>query len=160
MTTAHNEHGGARVRFPPPLVFLGAIVVGVILDRRVARLSTHLSPALRLAVGGTILLGAAMLFGSSLRWFKRTGQHPRPWTPTPSLIIEGPYRFSRNPIYVAMTAMQAGFGLALDDLWIIGLAVPALVVVHFIAVRPEERYLAEKFGESYSQYLARVRRYL
>ena len=160
MATAQNEQGGARVHFPPPLVFLGSILVGVALQLLLAPLSTRLPAAPRVAVGVLMVVGALLLFGRALRWFRRTGQHPRPWTPTPALIIEGPYRFSRNPIYVAMTAVQAGIGLALDNFWIVGLAVPSLIVVHFIAVLPEERYLSEKFGDSYGQYLARVRRYL
>jgi protein-S-isoprenylcysteine O-methyltransferase Ste14 len=160
MATAQNEQGGARVHFPPPLVFLGAISAGVALQHLVAPLSSHFPAVPRLAVGALFTLGGVLLFGGALRWFKRTGQHPRPWTPTPTLIVEGPYRFSRNPIYVAMTAVQVSIGLALDDLWIVGLAVPSLVAVHFIAVLPEERYLSEKFGESYRQYLSRVRRYL
>jgi protein-S-isoprenylcysteine O-methyltransferase Ste14 len=160
MPTAQNRQGGARVHVPPPLVFVVAIVAGAILQHLVAPLSTHFPTAAKLALGGSLALGALLLFSRSLGWFRRTGQHPRPWTPTPSLIVEGPYRFSRNPIYVAMTAMQVGIGLALDNIWIIGLAVPALATVHFIAVLPEERYLAEAFAASYEQYRARVRRYL
>jgi protein-S-isoprenylcysteine O-methyltransferase Ste14 len=53
-----------------------------------------------------------------------------------------------------------GLGVALDNLWISFFALPALAIVHFMAVLPEERYLSEKFGESYAQYLGKVRRYL
>src|SRR5262249_47611084 len=89
-----------------------------------------------------------------------TGQHPRPWLPTPSLIVEGPYRFSRNPLYVALTLAQIGLGLLLDDAWIVALSAVSLRVVHFIAVRPEEASLLERFGEPYGRSLTRVRRYL
>lgn len=92
--------------------------------------------------------------------FKRTGQNPVPWTPSPELILEGPYRFTRNPMYLGLTLFQVGIGFAINNLWISLFAAPALLVVHFIAVLPEERYLTEKFGESYKAYLVKVRRYL
>ena len=160
MTAGQNEQGGARVGFPPPLVFLGFIFMGVVLQYFVTPFQAHLPAALRVAVACLLVLGGLVLFVPAMRWFKRTGQHPRPWTPSPSLILEGPYRFSRNPIYVAMTAVQAGIAVALDNLWILCFSGPALVVVHYIAVRPEEAYLVEKFGEAYEKYRSAVRRYL
>jgi len=63
-------------------------------------------------------------------------------------------------MYIGVTLVELGLGLALNNLWISLFAVPALLTVHFIAVLPEERYLSEKFGESYKVYLAQVRRYL
>ena len=63
-------------------------------------------------------------------------------------------------MYVEMTCMQLGLGLALDNLWIGLLAPFSLLVVHFLAVLPEEKYLSEKFGDSYRAYLIRVRRYI
>ena len=111
--------------------------------------------------GGAVLIAVAIgLLASALVLFRRTGQEPRPWKPTPELIPHGPYRFSRNPMYVAMTLFVVGLGIALNNLWVSLLAPVALLGVHFIAVLPEERYLAEKFGESYRGYVARVRRYI
>jgi len=92
--------------------------------------------------------------------FVRTGQNPTPWTPSPELLLAGPYRFTRNPMYLGVTLFQLGLGLAVNNLWISLLAAPALLVVHFTAVLPEEKYLSEKFGEDYKAYLVKVRRYL
>src|ERR1700694_2773149 len=83
-----------------------------------------------------------------------------PWKPSPELILKGPYRFTRNPMYLGITLFEIGFGLAVNNLWISLFAVPALLTVHFIAVLPEERYLSKKFGESYKAYRTQVRRYL
>jgi protein-S-isoprenylcysteine O-methyltransferase Ste14 len=93
-------------------------------------------------------------------WFTRTCQSPIPWKPTPELILQGPYRLTRNPMYVGVTLFVIGLGVAVNDLWISLFAMPALLAVHFIAVLPEERYLAEKFGARYQSFLARVRRYV
>ena len=159
---AHTESAerGATVRFPPPLVFLIGILLGVACDRMVIPAPVPVGRATS-AIAGLVLLGAGLLVMASARiHFTRTGQSPIPWKPSPSLILQGPYRYTRNPMYVGMTLLELGFGVAVNNLWISLFAVPALVIVHFIAVRPEERYLSEKFGASYKAYLAQVRRYL
>ena|SRR5215469_197606 len=151
---------GARVRFPPPLVFLGAILLGVMVQRMALHLSLSIAPEFRIATGVLILACGVSLVVSARILFKRTGQSPIPWKPTPELIFRGPYRFTRNPMYVGVTLFVVGLGLAVNNIWISLFAVPALLAVHFIAVLPEERYLAETFGESYRSFIARVRRYL
>jgi protein-S-isoprenylcysteine O-methyltransferase Ste14 len=113
------------------------------------------------AIGGILILMAGLGFIASARiLFSRTGQNPVPWKPSPELILKGPYRFTRNPMYLGITFFELGLGLAVNNLWISLLAAPALLTIHFIAVRPEERYLSDKFGKSYKAYLAQVRRYL
>jgi protein-S-isoprenylcysteine O-methyltransferase Ste14 len=119
----------------------------------IARAASLTSGAVLMAIGGVLPVSARL-------HFKRTGQSVRPWDPTPSLIFDGPYRFSRNPMYVGLTLFQLGLGLLLNSVWISALALPALALVHFKAVLPEERYLFTKFGDSYREYLGRVRRYL
>ncbi len=155
-----SRQGGARVRFPPPFVFLGFLLVGVFVHAVILPLRFPLPRSITLATGALLVVAAIALFATTLRLFRATGQHPRPWLPTPSLIVEGPYRFSRNPIYAAMTLAQIGLGLLLDNAWIVALSAASLTAVHFIAVRPEEAYLLDRFGEPYRRYLASVRRYL
>jgi len=150
---------GAKVRFPPPLFFLGAIIAGVIVQRTSIPLSFSVAAGIRIAGGVLVLACGVSLVLSARIWFTRTGQSPIPWKPTPELILQGPYRFTRNPMYVGVTLFVIGLGLTLNNLWISLFAAPALLAVHFIAVLPEERYLAEKFGESYRSFLGRVRRY-
>ena len=160
MAQTNPVERGARVRFPPPLVFLGGILLGVACEYIVAPAPFPVGRAIS-AIGGVVLIVAAVGFLASSRvHFTRTGQSPIPWKPSPSLILQGPYRYTRNPMYVGMTLLEVGLGLAANNLWMALLAVPALVIVHFIAVRPEERYLSEKFGADYQRYLSQVRRYL
>jgi protein-S-isoprenylcysteine O-methyltransferase Ste14 len=151
---------GAHVRFPPPLVFLGAVIAGAIVQRTTTPLSLSVAAGIRVAAGALILACGIGLVLSARLLFTRTGQSPIPWKPTPELILRGPYRFTRNPMYVGVTLFVVGLGLTLNDLWMSLFAAPALLAVHFIAVLPEERYLAEKFGASYRSFLATVRRYL
>lgn len=160
MPQPEAEERGAQVRFPPPLVFLAWLLLGVALHHRVqpAHVPGHRAIS---AVAGILLLliGLGLLIWARVH-FARTGQNPMPWKPTPELIFGGPYRFTRNPMYVGVTLFQIGLGVALSNLWISLFAVPALLMVHVTAVLPEERYLTGKFGESYRAYLAQVRRYL
>jgi len=160
MSQANLDERGAYVRFPPPLVFLGGILLGVACEYVVVPAPVPVARAFS-AIGGVLLLIAGLGFIASARTlFTRTGQSPIPWKPSPSLISQGPYRFTRNPMYLGATLVQLGVGLAFNNLWITLFAIPALLAVHFIAVLPEERYLTQKFGESYTRYLAQVRRYL
>jgi len=154
-----NERG-ARVRLPPPLVFLGSTLLGVAFQYVVAPARVPVDRAIS-AIGGILIIAAGLgLIVSARILFKRTGQNPAPWKPSPELILKGPYRFTRNPMYLGVTLVELGLGLAVNNLWISLFAAPALLTVHFIAVLPEEKYLNEKFGESYKAYLSRVRRYL
>ena len=72
----------------------------------------------------------------------------------------GPYRFSRNPLYVGLAAASLGLTLALDTWWGIIVLALVLIVMHQGVVQREERYLEQKFGDGYRQYRATVRRYL
>src|SRR5262245_45568331 len=128
MTT---EEKGARVRVPPPLVFLALLLGGVGLQRLHPLL--HGIAPLRW-LGAALCVGALTMGIFARHWHKRTGQDPAPWKPSPELILRGPYKFSRNPMYAGMLLIQLGFGLALDNLWIVILGPLALAVVHFTAV--------------------------
>jgi protein-S-isoprenylcysteine O-methyltransferase Ste14 len=159
MATQSN-HGGADVRLPPPLVFLALVGIGV----AVQRFAWPVAPPLPLwprAVAGSVVgmagLGIGVLAGS---WLKRTGQDLAPWKPSPELVVRGIYRYTRNPMYAGMTLIQLGIGIAVGNVWIAAFAPISLLLVHFLAVRHEEAYLEDKFGENYARYKASVRRYL
>jgi protein-S-isoprenylcysteine O-methyltransferase Ste14 len=160
MTKIGPGEGGAKVRFPPPLVYLVFILFGVVMQRTVAPLSIGAGSFFTRAAGVAIVLVGLWLNIDAWKLFQRTGQHPAPWKPSPELVLRGAYRFTRNPMYLGMTCIQVGLGLALNNLWLSLLAAFSLLTVHFIAVLPEERYLTEKFGDSYRGYLIKVRRYL
>jgi protein-S-isoprenylcysteine O-methyltransferase Ste14 len=160
MDEVQSQKGGARVAVPPPLAFLAAVIAGVLVDRFVVRWSLPGGFVVRAAVAAIAIGGALAIGLPAVRLFRKTGQDPKPWQPTPELIFDGPYRFTRNPMYVGMTLLAIGLGAGAGTLWTLPLSLAALGAVHLLAVRPEERYLAAKFGAPYLQYKARVRRYL
>lgn len=154
-----DPEDGADVRVLPPVLFLGSIALGVVLG--------WLAP-LSLAAGGRlrVLLGLALIalgIGAgvwTIAWMRRTKQDPDPRKPTPELIFAGPFRLSRNPIYVGMALVQAGAGLALGNVWVLLLLPPTLFVLVRYVIEREEAYLAHKFGEPYESYRRAVRRWL
>ena len=83
-----------------------------------------------------------------------------PSKPALALVDAGPFRFSRNPLYVGLTLMYAGLALLIPALWPLLLLIPVLAVLSWGVVRREERYLERKFGEGYRSYKARTRRWL
>jgi protein-S-isoprenylcysteine O-methyltransferase Ste14 len=159
-TTAQSEHGGARVRVPPPLVYLALTVVGGALAAATGLLAFGLPLWARLPAGTAVALVGLAILLAARAWFSKTGQHPAPWKPSPELLVGGIYRRTRNPMYLGLTLFQTGLGIALDNGSIVALAPAALLIVHFTAVLPEEAYLAEKFGDGYLRYKAAVRRYV
>jgi protein-S-isoprenylcysteine O-methyltransferase Ste14 len=143
---------------PPPLIYLTAIVAGALLER-VWRW--------RLPVGGwgrvvgLLLIVAAVSFAVwAVRAFDRVKTSPKPHKPTTAMVTSGPFRYTRNPIYVAFTLMQLGGALMGASGWILALIVPALLLIRFGVIAREERYLERKFGAEYSSYRNSVRRWI
>lgn len=158
MQQPESAERGANVNIPPPLIYIGFIVLGALLQYAIAPIAFPGDTWIRIAGVVFILAGLVLIF-SALATFKRTGQDPKPWTVSPELIVQGPYRWTRNPMYVGLTCILIGLGLALNNPWFLLLAGVALLIVHFLAVLPEEKYLNEKFGRSYAEYRTKVRRY-
>ena len=155
-----HEHDGAAVRFPPPFVYLGAIVIGGLLHGLILPLPLQMPMALRMGLAiATALFGAGFV-AAATGLFRRTGQDPKPWESTPEIISTGIYRFTRNPMYVGMALLQASIGITWGNGWILALVPVVLVTIYTIAIRHEEAYLERKFGSTYLDYKHSVRRWL
>ena len=154
------ERDAAAVTVPPPAIFAAMIVIGLVLHFAVREWPTTLDVVQRITAGTVLVLAGGALIAGAFRWFRKTGQDPAPWKPTPAIVVSGPYRFTRNPMYVGMTVITAGIGLYANTSWIVVLAPVGLVLVHFLAVVREEAYLARKFGDAYNAYCRSVPRYL
>jgi protein-S-isoprenylcysteine O-methyltransferase Ste14 len=91
---------------------------------------------------------------------RRAGTNVIPSQPALAIVSNGPFRFTRNPIYLANAAIYLALALIFNTLWPFLLFVPMLLVLQWGIIRREERYLEAKFGEPYLAYKARVRRWL
>jgi protein-S-isoprenylcysteine O-methyltransferase Ste14 len=142
----------------PPLLFLGFLVGGVVLNLlRPLPLSSSLTPRM---VGIVIFFVGLMLGIWGRKMMTRAGTNVNPREPTTALVVTGPFRYSRNPLYVALFLMYIGLALALNTLWPIVLIAVLFPLMHWGVVLREERYLEQKFGEVYSRYCGVTRRWI
>jgi protein-S-isoprenylcysteine O-methyltransferase Ste14 len=146
------------VRFPPPLAYIAGFLIGVVLEAIFPIGSLPLALALiGLAIGVVVWLA---LDGAAMLRFRRAKTSMIPMRPSTALVVGGPYRFSRNPMYVGMAFLYAGLALGLGVIWALVVLPAVLIVVDCQVIAREERYLERKFGDSYREYKARVRRWL
>jgi protein-S-isoprenylcysteine O-methyltransferase Ste14 len=159
-----DGHGRARdtagVIAPPPLIFLGAVGLGLALDRLAGLPALGLPMALRWALGVALLSLGLALGLSAIRAFRAAGTPPEPWEPTTAFVARGPYRFTRNPMYLAMALGTLALAAAFDSPGVLLLVPPLLALVQWGVIAREERYMARRFGQPYLDYRARVRRWL
>jgi protein-S-isoprenylcysteine O-methyltransferase Ste14 len=155
-----NEKKGAAVRFPPPFVPLIALALGMVLHWFVPLSTPIARGAPRFVIGGGLVVLGVALMAMAFGWFRKTGQDPAPWEESPELIVEGVYRWTRNPMYLSMGMLQAGLGILFASVWPLILVPATWSVIYQIAIRHEETYLSQKFGESYERYRTDVRRWI
>ena len=153
-----KDKDSAGVKVPPPLIFMAGLLAGVGLEQLVA--TPNLPGPAALAVAGAGITASIVLDGGALRNFLRAGTAAEPWKPSSKLVTTGPYRFTRNPMYVGMACLYAGASLAFGYLWSLALLPIVLVVIGRYVIAREERYLQRRFGKSYRDYCSRVRRWL
>lgn len=143
---------------PPPLIYLGFVAAGYIVDSFWAvRYSGIIGQSF---LGMALVSAGFLLSGWSVLEFVRHGTHPDPRRPTTRIVTAGPFRFSRNPIYLAFALMHAGIAIWSTRMWILVGLLPAVYLIHLGVVRREERYLERKFGDEYVRYRRSVRRWL
>ena len=157
-----RERDAAAVRVFPPVVPLLAILVGVGLNR-IWPLEVGVAfPAPgRYWLGGAIVAAAILALGVwPVVLFRRSGQTENPLKPTTSIVERGPYRVTRNPMYLQMILVCLGAAVILANWWIVALTPLVAWALQRLAILPEEAYLERKFGETYLAYRRRVRRWL
>jgi protein-S-isoprenylcysteine O-methyltransferase Ste14 len=103
---------------------------------------------------------ALVLFAWAIATMTRAGSNVPTSLPTTTIVETGPYRFTRNPIYLGMFLGLVGLAIAFDSLWLLAMLVPFAFLIRYGVVAREEAYLEGKFGDVYSHYRARVRRWL
>ncbi|MER8772391.1 isoprenylcysteine carboxylmethyltransferase family protein [Mesorhizobium sp. M0960] len=144
----------------PPLIFLGFLAAATVLEV-LAPLSVMAGQALARYLAGAVLAvcGLVLIFMAAGR-FQAAGTNIPPTLPTTALVVDGIYRWTRNPFYLGATLIYLGLGVAAGSLWGIALVIPLLWVINTGVIAPEERYLERKFGDAYRAYKTRVRRWL
>jgi protein-S-isoprenylcysteine O-methyltransferase Ste14 len=149
------------VRFPPPFLFVAGFLAGLGLN---ALLPFPLVPGgatpLSVFVGWGLVALALLLGAWAMFTFAGARTSILPHKPAAGVVEAGPYRYSRNPMYVALGLLYLGLALWLNVLWPVFLLPVVYVLLWSLVVEREERYLEEAFGETYVAYRSRVRRWL
>ena len=150
----------AGIRFPPPFIYLGVLLVGIGAEWLVPLRSFGLDRTALIVAGVLLVFGGIALAMAAIGLFRKAGEQPEPWTTTHGIVTEGIYRFTRNPMYLGMALAYAGLALIADSPVALILLPIVLVIVQTQVIAREERYLGAKFGEPYLDYKRRVRRWL
>jgi protein-S-isoprenylcysteine O-methyltransferase Ste14 len=146
---------------PPPLIYAATLVAGLILHALYpVRLVLFLPRVVRVVLGCSLAGLALTIATFAFRAMRRAHTTVDPTQPTTALVVEGPFKLTRNPLYLSLTLLYTGITILVNTLWSMLLLPVALAVMRKGVIDREERYLERKFGEQYQQYKASVRRWI
>jgi protein-S-isoprenylcysteine O-methyltransferase Ste14 len=160
MNLDRSAHG-APIKFPPPLLYVSGFLLGVGL--RALSPGDALPPSLaRIAhpIGIALALAGVVVSLSGVATFLLAKTTTIPHKAPARLVTHGPYRFTRNPMYLGLNLTYVGASLWLNRMWPLLILPIVFTVLLRAVILVEERYMAERFGEEYRAYAARVRRFL
>lgn len=155
---AANRSDTAGIPLPPPVIYVAGFAVGVVLELIVP---IERAPVVVDVVGAVVCFGLwLVLDGAAMVRFFRAGTSIIPFKPTTALVTEGPYRFTRNPMYLGMAFLYASLAFAFGVVWAF-ISLPLVILaVDRIVIAREEPYLERRFGDDYLAYKRRVRRWI
>ena len=154
---ADEKRNNAGVLAPPPLIYAAPLALGLLLN---GVMPVRFLPRRASVLGWPLLGGGLLLGGWFFRTLRRAGTPVDPDQPVSKLVVEGPYRHTRNPGYVSIAMIYTGVSVLANALWAILLLPVALFTIQRGVIEREERYLERIFGEEYLRYKARVRRWI
>jgi len=143
----------------PPLIWLINIAISLVVHFFVIRISIMNYKA-SLICGVVLVIAAPTLALWAVTTMKKAGTNVDPSKPALAIVRGGPFRFTRNPMYLALCILQVALGLFFNDWITLLFVVPVALILHYGVVLREERYLTAKFGEPYLQLKREVRRWI
>lgn len=149
-----------RTLATPPVFLLGCLVSSLFLQLTWPRAIASYSFPTAMAGGSSLLLLAGILSASGLRELRRHRTTFEPGRTPSHLVTSGPYRFSRNPMYVALVLLHAAIAIMANSLWLAAGAAGLWLSLDRFVIPREETVIRQSFGEDYVAYTARVRRWL
>ena len=155
------DGGTAGVIARPPLLFLAALLLGLVSDRLLPLpLPVPRIDLVHWIIGGSLILIGLALAAAGIRNFSQAGTPVQTNKPTRAQVTTGIHGWTRNPIYLGMFLVYGGIGVAARSPWILILALPLAMTIRYGVVAREEAYLERRFGDAYRDYKTRVRRWL
>jgi protein-S-isoprenylcysteine O-methyltransferase Ste14 len=146
------------VRVPPPVIYAAALILGLLLQARFPL--AFLPQPVALGLGSVIAAVGVLFIATSIPTMLRGHGTLNTAGPSAALVMSGPYRFSRNPMYVGLTLLFTGLAVMLTVVWALLFVIPLIFYTQIKVIMPEERYLQRAFGDDYRAYCSRVRRWI
>jgi protein-S-isoprenylcysteine O-methyltransferase Ste14 len=144
----------------PPVIPLATLLLACVLQWLVPLgWIADLDTPVRVGIGLVIALAGLVTTSAGRRALVKSGTNVNPSQPTTTLVTDGVFGHTRNPLYVGVSIALCGLALIFDLDWMLLLIIPSCIFLHFAVVKREERYLEQKFGDAYRRYKARVPRY-
>lgn len=153
------EPSNPGVIAPPPDIYVGMLLLGFAIHA-ISPIGVFSTPGVHVVLGGILLVLGIALARWAFLTFRKLGTTANPRKSSEALATSGPFRFSRNPIYVAMTGLYLGLAFLANSAWPLILLAPLLLLMDWGVIRREERYLSVRFGDAYANYKSRVRRWM
>ena len=161
-----NNIDAPKIPSFPPLIMLLSLNIGLFLGiynlyiSKLYKLPEFLNSLRSIEIGTVFILLSFVLIYFSVKSFRNYQEDPNPTTSSNVLITSGIFKYTRNPMYLALTLFQFGIGASLSFIHICLMSFVTIVILHYFVVKKEERYLTDKFGKSYTAYLSNTRRWL
>jgi len=153
-----SERDVSGVPVPPPLIYIAGLAAGGVVE--LIRSTTGPPWPISVAIAVVGVLAFMALAGAAVGRFRRAGTTENPFKPSTALVFDGPFRFTRNPMYIGMAVLYVGLAFVLGLMWALVLLPFVLLAIDRLVIAREERYLERKFGQEYVEYKRRVRRWL
>ena len=161
-----NKLDTPRIPSFPPLIMLFSLNFGLLIGVynlyiiQLYKLPEFLNYLRSIEIGSIFILSSFILIYLSLKSFKNDREDPNPTTESNILITSGIFKYTRNPMYLALTLFQFGIGASLSFIHICLMSFVTIVLLNYFVVKKEEKYLIDRFGSSYITYLNSTRRWL
>lgn len=147
-----------NVKIPPPLLLLLCLLGGYGVHYFFPQ--NYMPNFLRYPLGILFTVLGFLIPSLCLIKFKKAETNVEPWKPANKLLIEGFYKFSRNPIYVGLLMVGVGISVLVNSLWMLLILIPFVFLLHILVIQKEEVYLESRFGNDYLEYKKQVRRWI
>lgn len=138
-------------------IYATALVLGFVMDLILP--TKFFSNIIRVLFGVPLIAIGVAVMALAIKEFRKAGTNIEIDKPAYALVKSGLYSITRNPIYIALSVLYMGLGLAADNLWILLFGVPAIYLINSWVIEPEEEYLQKKFGKEYQEYTSLVPRW-
>ena len=154
------DEDSAKVKFPPPFIFLGGLVAGILIGWLLDFPSFDMDETTKIVAAGALLVVGFGIGLAAMSVFRRRGTNVEPWRASTMIVAEGVFRWTRNPLYLGLTLVYCGLAILFESFAALLLLPFVLIIIRTYVIAREERYLETKFGDEYRRYRQRVRRWI